>query len=253
MLASMPNPYESERLVSEYLFFHYADEADWRADGIPLPERALGFASRVVSELLAPPPAEVASALDTGCATGRSSFELARHAGTVLGIDYSAAFISAAERMKSPAGIETTISLEGKRTRPFHAKPPADGDPSRLTFATGDATALPSNLGPFDIVLAANLVCRLPDPAAFLADLPRLVKPGGQLLLATPFTWLEEFTPSSAWLGARPDGPTSREALAAALEPSFILEFSTDLPFLIREHSRKYQYTISLGTRWRRR
>ena len=32
----------------------------------------------------------------------------------------------------------------------------------------GDACALDANLGPFDAVLVANLLCRLPDPAAFL-------------------------------------------------------------------------------------
>lgn len=252
MVPRMQNPYESGRLVAEYLFFHYADEEEWSLDAVPLPSNALGFATRVVTELLTPPPPQ-ASALDIGCATGRSSFELARHCNEVLGIDYSSAFITAADRMKSAAGIETTVTLEGLRTRPFHAKPPAGHDPSRTTFATGDATALPQALGPFDVVLAANLVCRLPDPRAFLADLPRLVKPGGQLLLATPFTWLEDFTPPGAWLGARPGGPTSAEALASSLDHAFQLEHTTNLPFLIREHSRKYQYGVSLGTRWRRR
>jgi hypothetical protein len=31
------------------------------------------------------------------------------------------------------------------------------------------------------------------------------------------------------------------------------MELETNIPFLIREHSRKFQYGISLGTRWRRR
>jgi hypothetical protein len=41
--------------------------------------------------------------------------------------------------------------------------------------------------------------------------------------------------------------------LASILEPHFQLETEKDLPFLIREHSRKFQYGISLGSRWRRR
>jgi len=30
------------------------------------------------------------------------------------------------------------------------------------------------------------------------------------------------------------------------------LEIEIDLPFLIREHERKFQYGVSYGTRWRR-
>jgi SAM-dependent methyltransferase len=108
-------------------------------------------------------------------------------------------------------------------------------------------------LGAFDVVLGANLICRLPDPRKFLARLPSLVKPGGQLLLATPFSWLEEFTPREHWLGGRRDSPSSFEVLSQVLQSDFDLETTTNLPFLIREHSRKFQYGISFGSRWRRR
>ena len=54
---------------------------------------------------------------------------------------------------------------------------------------------LEEDLGSFDLVHAANLLCRLPNPQAFLDRLNELVAPGGQLLLTTPFTWLEDFTP----------------------------------------------------------
>jgi len=76
-----------------------------------------------------------------------------------------------------------------------------------------------------------------------------LVAPGGQLLLTTPFTWLEEFTPPGNWL----EEGGSEMALKKALLQNFELEFEKNLPFLIREHRRKYQYTMALGMRWRRR
>jgi 2-polyprenyl-3-methyl-5-hydroxy-6-metoxy-1,4-benzoquinol methylase len=122
-----------------------------------------------------------------------------------------------------------------------------------VDFQTGDATDLPTDWTGFDVVLAANLICRLPDPLAFLRRLPGLVKPGGVLLLATPFSWLEEFTPHEHWLGGKPESPRGVEVLSKILEPDFDLEFQKDLPFLIREHSRKFQYGVSLGSRWRRR
>ena len=67
-------------------------------------------------------------------------------------------------------------------------------------------------------------------------------------LLATPCTWLEEFTPRGNW----PAGST-REGLAARLGTHFVCELQRDMPFLIREHARKYQWSVALGTRWIRR
>ncbi len=55
-----------------------------------------------------------------------------------------------------------------------------------------DACNLRADLGDFDLVLASNLVCRVPDARAFLKRLPSLVKPGGVLFLTTPFTWMTQ-------------------------------------------------------------
>ena len=40
---------------------------------------------------------------------------------------------------------------------------------------------LPSSLDSYDLVHAANLICRLPEPKKFLNRLPDLVKKGGYL------------------------------------------------------------------------
>lgn len=241
------NPYKTRKLVSEYLFFHYADDI---SGGLPVPEAALHFPVRLVRDLL-DPSRPAARALDLGCAVGRSTFELARTIPAVCGIDFSEAFISAARDMKAGRPIACEILLEGERTFSYVPQLPAGVDPARATFEVGDATALRSDLGAFDVVLAANLLCRLPEPKKFLSLLPSLVAPGGQLLLATPFSWLPEFTPRAHWVGGI-DEP-SWDVLRRELEPDFDLQFETDLPFLIREHSRKFQYGISFGTRWIRR
>lgn len=65
----------------------------------------------------------------------------------------------------------------------------------------GDACALPSNLAPVDCVLAANLLCRLPEPTAFLERCRTLVKPGGVLVLVSPYSWLKGWTDKAKWLG----------------------------------------------------
>lgn len=78
---------------------------------------------------------------------------------------------------------------------------PEDSDPTKVTFRVGDACNLPKNLAPVDAVLAANLICRLPEPRKFLDRLPALVKRGGVVVLTTPFSWLEAWTRKSLWLG----------------------------------------------------
>lgn len=246
------NIYESDRLVREYLLFHYGEAEEilpW-AGG---PGDALGFAGRCVTELLdaATLPAHP-RALDIGCAVGRSSFELARHCREVIGIDYSRAFIDAAETIREQGGLDYDYVIEGDRIARGTARVPSGVDASRISFEAGDAMELRGDLGSFDVVLAANLLCRLPEPRKFLARLPSLVLPGGQLLLTTPFTWLEDYTPRNSWIGGRGD-VSSAEALTDLLSPHFELREQKDLPFLIREHVRKFQWSVAWGTRWVRK
>jgi len=59
----------------------------------------------------------------------------------------------------------------------------------------GDACNLPLDLGQFGCVLAANLIDRLRTPQNFLNRLGTLVAPGGILVITSPYTFLEEFTP----------------------------------------------------------
>lgn len=246
----MANLYETPQIVSDYLFFHYATFQDAAGD-LPVPESAWGFAQRVVKELL-DSTSSPSSALDIGCAVGASSFELAKTIPRVLGIDYSQAFIDSAEALRKDGVLAAEVPSEGKKTQPFLARIPSDIDRQRVHFETGNAIDLRNDLGSFDVVLAANLLCRLPAPIVFLERLGDLVAPGGQLLMATPFSWLEEYTPPSLWLGGQPDAPSSADVLNEKLSAHFRLEHEINLPFLIREHSRKFQYGISLGTRWRK-
>lgn len=246
------NIYESDRLVREYLLFHYgsADEVLPYKAG---PHDALDFAARCVKELLnASTLGRDARALDVGCAVGRSTFELAGYCREVIGVDYSQAFIDAAEKIRVTGELPYEHAVEGRRMADAVARLPQGANPGRVRFRVGDAMDLPADLGAFDVVLAANLLCRLPDPRAFLERVRSLVKPGGQLLLTTPFTWLGEFTPADKWIGGC-EGTESADELRRLLEPDFELRAAKDLPFLIREHARKFQWSVAWGTRWVRR
>jgi putative 4-mercaptohistidine N1-methyltranferase len=236
------NIYETRRLLDEYLLFHYGapyEVLPWSQG----PQEALNFAVRSVTEL-ADFSLQPTTALDLGCAVGRSSFELARHCKEVLGIDYSHSFIEAAKALQQGSLSYERLDEATMRTA-LTATVPGDCPLERVRFETGDAMQLRADLGNFDLVHGANLLCRLTEPHLLLSRLPDLVKPGGQLLLTTPCTWLEEFTPRGQW----PQGSTL-DWLRKTLSAHFDLVMEQDLPFLIREHARKYQWSVALGTRW---
>jgi putative 4-mercaptohistidine N1-methyltranferase len=244
----MSDLYETDRLLAEYLLFHFGRDEDILSGDTDWPagmQDALGFPARTVSHFGA---GTVASGLDLGCAVGRSTWEMARTCLSVTGIDFSHSFIRAANTLRQGTPIPYPRLEEAHRSTLLEASPPRDIPASRLTFEQGDAMALRSNLGSFDRVLAANLLCRLGDPGKLLDRLPSLVTPGGELVLATPCTWLEEFTPPAHW----PE-PDTLSWLLDRLSQHFELLKSTDEPFLIRETARKFQWTRSLVTVWKRR
>ncbi len=245
---SATNPYESDELLQQYLVFHYATSEEQfpyafgGADALDFPLRC-AQAGPDWNCLSAG-----ARALDLGCAVGRSTFELARHCNEVIGIDYSHAFIDAANRLKAEGIHPATRLDEGSATTRLKVGVGPDIDRSRCIFEQGDAQVIRHDIGDFDLVLACNLICRLPEPMRLLERLAGLVRPGGQVFITTPFTWLEAYTPSQNWLG---DGAQDSFAgLKNALEPDFVLDARWDMPFLIREHARKFQYSIAQASRW---
>jgi hypothetical protein len=104
------------------------------------------------------------------------------------------------------------------------------------------------------VVLASNLLCRLPNPRKFLKDIPQFIAPNGFLVLVSPYSWLEEYTPKSEWIGAQ-DDQTSHDVFHAYMAenvPSLKKVKEEEMPFLIREHERKYQYGVSSCTVWQK-
>ena len=244
--------YESYELLHQYLLFHYGDPEDqmpWKFG----PRDALDFPVRCVAEGVdAGRLPSTASALDLGCAVGRATFELGKVFDSVMGIDYSDAFIMAARILYREGLIHFRLQETGTIARDRVARRP-EGVDNRLQFEQGDAQDLRPNLGPFDFVLAANLLCRLRHPQALLDRLPALLKPGGQLVITTPNTWLESFTNREYWVGATPETGEPLEALGKVLEPHFGMDATWDMPFLIREHKRKYQWSVAQASRWIRK
>ena len=246
--------YESDDLVDQYLLFHYGT-AD---DQLPYtfgPRDALFYPIRCVSDFL-PAIGTAERALDLGCAVGRSTFELSRWTQEVVGVDLSHRFVEAANRVRETGQIEIRRREEGEIVTRLARELPPGLHRERCHFEVGDAMGLRADIGTFDVVLAANLIDRVKSPKELLGSFSALVRPGGHLILSSPYTWLEDFTPKAEWLGGRRNGretASTLNRLESALRDSFSLNLAKDMPFLIREHSRKFQWSVAQATVWQRR
>jgi ubiquinone/menaquinone biosynthesis C-methylase UbiE len=102
--------------------------------------------------------------LDVGCGTGDDLCALATlvgPSGQVVGLDRSATMIAAARRRR--AGMRRTIRLR-----------------------VGDAGRLPFPDRSFDACRADRVLQHLADPALALAEMARVVRPGGRLVASEP-------------------------------------------------------------------
>jgi putative 4-mercaptohistidine N1-methyltranferase len=242
--------YDSDAALAQYLLFHYGTP-EQICPLLPEARGACGFPARCVTEML--PALELPQhrrALDLGCAVGRSSFELARNFGEVTGIDFSERFVAAAREMKKERAATARVPREGALEDEIRVELPRDLPVENVRFEQGDACNLRAEIGPFDFVLMANLIDRLPDPARCLAQLPDLIAPAGGLVITSPYTWMEDYTPREKWL-VGPGGTLAE--LKKILAPAFVFRRAIDLPFLIRDHRRKYQWSVAEASVWQRK
>ena len=243
--------YENDKMLSEYAEFHYGDSYFGVAN---FPQKLAGIAIEALGEKPA------GKALDIGCAVGRASFELAKHFDHVTGIDFSARLINLGVQLATQGVIRYSIVDEGElmlhRERRLEELGLATAV-DKVDFLQGDACNLKSHFKGYDLVMAANLIDRLYDPALFLSSIHERINSGGILLIASPYTWLEEHTKKESWLGGiKKDGEnvTTLDGLTAVLGAHFdLMKKPQQVPFVIRETSRKFQHTLSDVTLWVKR
>jgi 5-histidylcysteine sulfoxide synthase/putative 4-mercaptohistidine N1-methyltranferase len=240
--------YENDKMLSEYAEFHYGDRY---FDVANFPQALVKLAVEAMGDKT------MGKALDLGCAVGRASFELAKHFDHVTGIDFSARLINLGVQLKEQGVIRYSIADEGDlvlyREQQLIQLGFADVA-DKVEFLQGDACNLKPLFSGYDLVLAANLVDRLYNPALFLTTIHERINAGGILLLASPYTWLEEHTNKEDWVGGfKKDGEnyTTMDGLKALLTEHFELKTGPlSVPFVIRETSRKFQHTLSEVTIW---
>lgn len=104
--------------------------------------------------------------VDLGCGPGVSTFELARLRpdARVAGMDYAARMLREAQRRVRMAGL-------------------AKGG---LPWVRGDAARLPFGSGALDVVTGHSFLYLLPDRERALAEMWRVLRPGGRVVLMEP-------------------------------------------------------------------
>jgi 5-histidylcysteine sulfoxide synthase/putative 4-mercaptohistidine N1-methyltranferase len=243
--------YETDELVSQYCEFHYGDECFNTPN---FPKAIAQLALQAVSE------GAKGKALDIGCSVGRTAFEIADVFESVDALDFSARFVQVGAQMQEKGRILYERAEEGELVT-FQERTLAElglnGDYSKINFLQQDATNMKPLFTGYDLVIAANLIDRLNDPARFLQEIPKRMNTGGILLIASPYTWLEEFTPKEKWLGGfKRDGEpvTTLDGLHAELDEAFLqIGNPVKVPFVIRETMHKHQHTLSEVTLWKKK
>jgi putative 4-mercaptohistidine N1-methyltranferase len=245
------NIYETDALVSQYCEFQYGNEY------LGVENFAKVCAQKAIAYSVATPQRR---ALDLGCATGRASFELAKVFEHVTGIDYSQAFIDVAREIQRDGCIAYTQNGEGvlkQHKEVSLASLGLSAIAEKIEFVQGDACDLMANIGEYDLIMATNLIDRLYEPKLFLNTIHTRIKDEGYLVLTSPYTWMEEYTAKEFWIGGYYDSKgnevSTLEGLKAILNDHFDLVEVEDVPFVIRETPRKYQYTLSQMSVWKRK
>jgi SAM-dependent methyltransferase len=107
--------------------------------------------------------------LDLGCGEGRHAFEAYRRGAAVVAIDWGQ------HEVETTRQWLTAIAEAGEA--------PAG---ARAEVVRGDLTALPVPDASVDRVIASEVLEHIPDDAAAFAEIARVLKPGGRMVVTVP-------------------------------------------------------------------
>jgi len=136
--------------------------------------------------------------LDLGCGGGRHAFEAYRRGANVVALDRSATdtadVVAMFTAMRQAGEVPVPGSGAPKGTAAgtsCTSRPRPPERPSGGAAVVGDAVSLPFPDGAFDRVVAAEVLEHVMDDRAAMAELARVLRPGGTMAVTVP-RWFPE-------------------------------------------------------------
>jgi 5-histidylcysteine sulfoxide synthase/putative 4-mercaptohistidine N1-methyltranferase len=189
------------------------------------------------------------SALDLGCRTGRTTWELAKGFDTVTGLDFTARNIRVAVQLQENGNFKYVFPEEGELLshNQLNINTLGYSDLARkVTFLQSDASNMKSVFVGYDLVLINDILDQMYNPRHFLRGVHKRMNEGGRLIVATGFDWSEECTIRENWVGGhRKAGEQiwGQDDLDALLSETFLkIEGPITIPSVKRINKRKYSY-----------
>jgi len=143
-------------------------------------------------------------ALDMGCKTGRTSWELARTFNNVTGVDLSARTIRVATQLQEQGSFNYVFPEEGEIVEYRQVKL-EDFDLAQLVkkvkFLQSDFANLKNVFSGYDLILLNDILDKIYQPTELLSNLHRRMNDKGILVIATAYDWDEKQTKPENWLG----------------------------------------------------
>jgi SAM-dependent methyltransferase len=112
--------------------------------------------------------------IDMGCGAGRHAFEMYRRGADVIAFDQDA------DELSAVSDLFAAMREAGEVP-----------DGAEADVKQGDARSLPFPDGDFDRVVASEVLEHIPDDEAAIAELARVLRPGGTMAVTVP-RWLPE-------------------------------------------------------------
>ena len=271
------NPYEDESMINSYKHFHFYNGKYFGVSNFP--QSVANFALEIANNQ----SIKFDRAMDIGCAVGRISFELSQHFNFVQGIDFSHEMIDVARSVQNKNNIVWYMVNEGDIYDKFETNverlfnnsfnngaqcnenKSININISNINFSQNDALNLDAKYDNFNLIVASNLIDRLSDPHKFLINIKeRLLNDNNSILvICTPYTWLEQYTSKSKWLGGKYKLENNTNEILTPvfgnnrindiLSQWFDLIKEKNIEMVFRETKWEYIHSISHCTGWRKR